>query len=305
MSALLAVDSGKLPASSRLARASSASLGPLGDELAHQLAHQFEGRLAQFGAGLHVDHERPGDLHGGEGRVDAVGQAALLAHFLHQPGAEAAAAEDLVADVERGVVRVAALDAELGEHQVGLLGGELDVLALRGRRLWRGRRRQRRAAGQGGGELRGDGLGLAAREVADQGDHRVAGGVGAGVEGAQLRLLQGRNAALGAVAGRGVGVLAVELAEQRPAGQLAGVLLLLFEAGEDLVLEPAPGRRPGSSARRPPGRTAPAPASAARRPTGCAARRPPCRGRRRCRSARRGPRSRRRWRWRPGRRRPR
>ncbi|MNC21389.1 hypothetical protein D3C75_693680 [compost metagenome] len=106
-------------------------------------------------------------------------------------------------------------------------------------RCWRGR--QGRPLGQAGGELGGDGLGLAAREVTDQGDHRVAGGVGAGVEGGQLGAVEGRDALQGAVARRGIGVRAVQLLEQGDAGQLAGVLLLLLEAGEDLVLQPRQG----------------------------------------------------------------
>jgi hypothetical protein len=41
---------------------------------------------------------------------------------------------------------------------------------------------QGRALGQAGRYLGGDGLGFGAAEVADQRDHRVAGGIGLGVE---------------------------------------------------------------------------------------------------------------------------
>ena len=197
----------------------------------------FSAPLAEFGAGLEVDHERTACLHGGEAGIDAVGQAALFSHLVHQAGAEAAAAEDLVAQVERRVVGILAVDAKLGEHQVGLLGGEVDV-----RQAGLGRFRldglgQRRALGQRLGDFRGDRFGLLPREVADQRDDHVAGGVGLLVERLQLFAADRWNGLFVAVAGVRVGMLAIEALEQLQAGQLAGVLLLVLETGQDLVLD--------------------------------------------------------------------
>ncbi|EXF46862.1 hypothetical protein BAY1663_00806 [Pseudomonas sp. BAY1663] len=58
------------------------------------------------------------------------------------------------------------------------------------------------------------------------------------MEGAQLLDADRRDRLRRAFAGMGIGVFAVELGEQLQAGQLAGVLLLEFEAGQQLVLDP-------------------------------------------------------------------
>ncbi|MNN59282.1 hypothetical protein D3C81_1743890 [compost metagenome] len=104
-----------------------------------------------------------------------------------------------------------------------------------------GQLRQCRALGQGLGHLVGDGLGLGARQVADHGDHHVAGGVCLLVEGAQLGHADARDGLRVALARMGIRVLAVELLEELQAGELAGVLLLVLEAGEHLVLDPRQG----------------------------------------------------------------
>src|SRR5690606_40058710 len=57
--------------------------------------------------------------------------------FLHQPRAEATAAEHLVAEEQRGVVRMASGDAELGDLQVGLVGRKLHVAMNRDRKSTR------------------------------------------------------------------------------------------------------------------------------------------------------------------------
>ena len=100
---------------------------------------------------------------------------------------------------------------------------------------------QRRTFRQGCGYLAGQGFGIAARKVADQRDNRVIGGVGLGVEGLQLLTADGRDRLGIAVAGVRVRMRAVQALEQRQAGQLAGVLLLVFEAGQQLVLDPRQG----------------------------------------------------------------
>ncbi len=125
-----------------------------------------------------------------------------------------------------------------GQQQVGLVGRVFDVV-LAGRRClgYRGRR-QSRALRQRGGHLRGDGLGLGTVEVADQRDHQIAGGIGARMELAQLLHADARHRLGGAFAGVRVGMRTIELLEQFEAGQLAGVLLLEFEAGQQLVLDP-------------------------------------------------------------------
>ncbi len=58
------------------------------------------------------------------------------------------------------------------------------------------------------------------------------------MEVAQLLDADRRNRLGRAFAGVGVGVIAIQLGEQLKAGQLAGVLLLEFEAGQQLVLDP-------------------------------------------------------------------
>jgi len=100
-----------------------------------------------------------------------------------------------------------------------------------------GRFGQCRAFGQGSGDLGGDGLGFLAAKVTDQGDHRVASGIGLGVEGAQLLKSDAWYALGAAIAWLSVRVIAVELTEQRLAGDLARVLFLILETGQQLVLD--------------------------------------------------------------------
>ena len=97
---------------------------------------------------------------------------------------------------------------------------------------------QRRALGQSTGDLGGNGFSFGAGEVADQGDHHVAGGIGALVEGNQLFAADARDRLRGAFARMGVGVAAVQALHQFEIGQLAGVLLVHLEAGQQLVLDP-------------------------------------------------------------------
>ena len=203
--------------------------------------HQFERAFAQFGTCLQIDHERPACLHRAEAGVDAVGQAAFLAYFSHQARAEATATEDAVTQCECGIVRIVAVNAQLGQQQVGLLGRKFDVgfasLGFGGLYGFG----DCRAFRQRGGYLSGDGLGFCARQIANDRDHRVAGGVSLVVE--RLELIDGHrsDALSGAIAGVGVRVIAVQTLEQFIAGQLARVLLLVFKAGEQLVFDPCQG----------------------------------------------------------------
>ncbi|MNB91949.1 hypothetical protein D3C75_390390 [compost metagenome] len=123
------------------------------------------------------------------------------------------------------------------EHQVGLLGRELYVADARLRlsRLrdfW-----QCRAFGQGGGNLCGNCFGFGAGQVANQRDHHVTCCVGFLVESTQLCLGDRRYAFRRAVAGMRVRVITVQAAHQFQARQFAGVLFLVFETGEHLVLD--------------------------------------------------------------------
>ena len=96
---------------------------------------------------------------------------------------------------------------------------------------------QRRTFWQGRGNLVGQGFGIAAREVADQGDNRVVGAIGLGVEGLQLLTANGRDRLGIAIAGVRVRVVAVEALEQGQASQLGGVLFLVLKTGQQLVLD--------------------------------------------------------------------
>ncbi|MNS37605.1 hypothetical protein D3C72_698270 [compost metagenome] len=196
---------------------------------------------------MQVDHERAARLHRRKARIHAVSQATLLAHFAHQAGAEAAATENLVTHGQCRVVRVIAIDAQLREHQVGLLGRELDMadagLGLSGLRNFR----QGRAFGQGAGNLGGNRFGFRAGQVADQCDHHVTGCVGFLVESTQLGLGNRRYGFRRAVAGVCIRVITVQAVHQLQARQFAGVLFLVFETGKHLVLDA--GQRIGRESR--------------------------------------------------------
>ncbi|MNZ35836.1 hypothetical protein D3C78_532420 [compost metagenome] len=115
---------------------------------------------------------------------------------------------------------------------------------MRGARLGLGRLRQlgqRRAFGQGGRDLGSNGFGVAAAQIADQGDDGIARGIGLGVEGPQLLEGDRRNALGIAITWMGIRVAAIQFLEQRDAGQLARVLLLVLETGLHLVLDACQG----------------------------------------------------------------
>src|SRR5437868_5703256 len=74
---------------------------------------------AHLGARLQIDHERPAGLHRSETGVYAIGQAALLADFGHEPCTETTTAEDLVTQGQRRIVWIITVKAQLREHQIG------------------------------------------------------------------------------------------------------------------------------------------------------------------------------------------
>ncbi|MNQ63663.1 hypothetical protein D3C85_780530 [compost metagenome] len=201
----------------------------------------MQGAFAEFGAGLQVDHERTTCLHGAESGVNTVGQPALFPYLGHQACAEGATTQDLVAQRQGSIVRIVPVDTQLREHQVGLLGRELDM-----GHTWLGfhglcHLGQGRAFGQGCGDLCGNAFGVAARQVAYQGNDHVARGIRLVVEGAQLLEGDAGNAFRVAIAGVRIRVAAVQLLEQFQAGQFARVLLLVLEAGKHLVLDAGQG----------------------------------------------------------------
>ena len=114
--------------------------------------------------------------------VDAVGVAALVAHFLRQARHETAAAQHVVADDQREEVRIVALDGRQADVDVAWVAGWSILTVLPG--VDRGQRRQGggRALRQPCGDAFGDLLGLAAGEVADQRDARIGRRVVARVE---------------------------------------------------------------------------------------------------------------------------
>jgi hypothetical protein len=59
---------------------------------------------------LQADLERSGLAHRGDVAIDAVGIAAFVANFLHQPGNKATATKGVVADNQWEEIRIAALD---------------------------------------------------------------------------------------------------------------------------------------------------------------------------------------------------
>src|SRR5690606_23944370 len=108
---------------------------PFGDEAVQTRLDDLQGLIHLVGAGLPADHEGAGRLHRDQIASDRIGQAAGLADLLHQPRAEAGAAEYLVADVQGYVVRIMPADAVLAHQYMGLLAIELDMPVAAGDRL--------------------------------------------------------------------------------------------------------------------------------------------------------------------------
>ena len=128
-----------------MARRSSSSVRPCSATWCELVAADLEhlGHPARLAAGVDAEHAAVG-VGGGVG-VHRVGQAALLADLLEQPGAHAAA-EGGVEHAERPAALVGAGQAGHAEHDVGLLGAR-GRGSRRGPRCgWCGRR-SRGAAG--------------------------------------------------------------------------------------------------------------------------------------------------------------
>ncbi len=139
--------------------------GTVLEVVGEHVLHQFQGAFAHLRTGLQVDHERAAGLHRREAGIYAVGQAALFPHLGHQSCAEAATAEDLVAQGYGGIVRIVSVDAQLREHQVGLLGRKFDVANTRFGLHRRRGFRQGRAFGQRGGYLVGNRFGFGTGQI--------------------------------------------------------------------------------------------------------------------------------------------
>ena len=161
---LLSMRSGKPPMMFCLAASSSCSVGPLLDEVAQRLAHHRQrlvGLVALASAGR--SENGPALLQRREVAVGAVGESALLAHLLGEARHEAAAAEHVVADEQREIIRIVAPDARRADQDVALRRRMRDHRACTAasQRLHR-RQCRRGAAGcaAGRGQLLGDRLGL-------------------------------------------------------------------------------------------------------------------------------------------------
>src|SRR5690554_6112256 len=141
---------------------------PFADEAVQTRVDDLQCLIHLVGAGLHADHEGAGGLHRDQIAADRIGQAAGLADLLHQPRAEAGAAEYLVADVQGYVVRIMPADAVLAHQYMGLLAIELDMPVAAGDRLGSRGGLGGRSLGQGVGQPLGNAFGPGAVDVADQ-----------------------------------------------------------------------------------------------------------------------------------------
>lgn len=99
----------------------------VGQVVVDDVLDQFQCFFVEFGVGLEVDYEWIVCLYGGEVGIDVVGQVVFFLYLVYQVGVEVVVVEDLVVQVECCVVGILVVDVKLGEYQVGLFGGEVDV----------------------------------------------------------------------------------------------------------------------------------------------------------------------------------
>ena len=149
----------------------------LGQEAGEHLAHHAQGLAGLLLAGLQADLERPGLQKRQEAAIHAVGETALLAHFAHQARNEAASAQRVVADLQREKVRIAALQRGQADQHVGLRRRMGQTLFRPRGQAGRPGRRTAAAGRQARRQLLDQGFGLAAPDVADDGDHCAAGAI--------------------------------------------------------------------------------------------------------------------------------
>ncbi len=119
---LLSRRSGKLPVRLALAAADFLLARALLQEGVEHVARHLDGIVGLRTLGLQADLERAAVAQRGEIGIDAVGVAALVAHFLHQAGDEAATAQGVIADEQRKEIGVTALDGRQADVDVGLAG---------------------------------------------------------------------------------------------------------------------------------------------------------------------------------------
>ena len=118
------------------------------------------GAFAHFRTGLQVDHERPATCMGLKAGVRRRSDRASRTSSIRRVPEPPPPRIWLPTSVRHS--RVAAVDAELGQHQVSLVGGN-SIWLTPGGVLGLGDARQCRALGRDGGDFGGDGFGLAAR----------------------------------------------------------------------------------------------------------------------------------------------
>ena len=151
-----------------------------GDATLHEfvqcLLDDFHGFSRLLTLGLQANLERTEVGHGHEIAIHAVDQAAFLTHFFGQARDKTTAAQDVIADIQRKVIRVAALDARVAQQNMRLRSRMLDAFIHR--TLWECHRRQgwlgfhRRQLGR---QAFGNLAGFFARHVAYHGNHRAFG----------------------------------------------------------------------------------------------------------------------------------
>src|SRR5690606_29288955 len=107
--------------------------------------------------------------HRRKATADAIHIAALLAHFLGEDRGKTAAAENLVADIQRHIIRMATPDALLAEHQDGLAAVEVEMLHLAGVDVGTFNRRGALTLRQCGADLLRQRFRFGARQVAGHG----------------------------------------------------------------------------------------------------------------------------------------
>ena len=197
-----------------------------------------QGQVQLVGAGLHADHYRAGGLHRHQSAADRVGQATGFTNLFHQPRTETGATQYLVADIERGIIRIMPADAVLADQYMGLLTIELDMPVTAGNRQWLGNHLGGAALGQGISQPLGNALGLRAVNGADQRDHRVAGRVVLLMKLAQVFGTQAVQALGGAFGQAAVGVLWIEVSPESLTGQSSRALQAQLQAGQQLIAQP-------------------------------------------------------------------
>ncbi len=193
--------------------------------------------------GLDVARERAGEAPAvGEPAALAVGQAFVRADLHGDPRGERAAAQDEVHHLDREVIGVGVLQAQVADVDVALVDGLLDeVDAGLGRRECLAERRELdRAVLPAGGPLVDLGLEVGLGEVARGGQDDVLGEEVLGVDGLQVGGREGFEALLARLPGQGA--VAVEDLLELPAQHGARLVVDLAQAFDLADLGQVQGR---------------------------------------------------------------